>query len=181
MSGKPPKYFSFFTTRNKLSDETHLFGCRKEFLWQKSALPSKTGNTGIYCSLQDRLVPQLLLPVLLLIRHDVDHLLVSYLNKMVIQFFLVQGCSLFSMQNLLPEFILNSYLFKYPSTALDFQLSSNTIPLENSCKSSIPFYHLKEVTERAGLKKTTLQMTTYLETSLKDVWKQNQFNSSLEL
>lgn len=93
MSGRPPKYFSFFTARNKLSDETHLFGCRKEFLWQKSALLSNTGNTGIYCSLHDRLVPQLLLPVLLLIKHD----LVSYLKKMVVQFYLVQGCVLFIM------------------------------------------------------------------------------------
>lgn len=121
MSGKTPKYFSFFTTRNKLSDETHLFGCRKEFLWQKSALPSKTGNTGIHCSLQHRLVPQLLLPVLLLMRRD---LLGSYLNKVIIQFFLVQGCALISVQNEFPEFIFN-----YLSTqALHSFLSCHLLP-----------------------------------------------------
>lgn len=142
MSGRPPKYFSFFTARNKLSDETHLFGCRKEFLWQKSALLSNTGNTGIYCSLHDRLVPQLLLPVLLLIKHD----LVSYLKKMVVQFYLVQGCVLFIMQN---EFCV----FIYSSTAFSFKLSSTTIPWENSCKGSIQFCQVKRVTGRTKTEK----------------------------
>lgn len=135
------KIFQLLYNRNKLSDETHLFGCRKEFLWQKSALPSNTGNTGIYCSLQDRLVPQLLLPVLLLIRHD----LVSYLNKMVAQFFLVQSC-VFIMQN---EF----NVFIYPSTTFSFKLSSTTIPWENSCKGSIQFSQMKRVIGRTKTEK----------------------------
>lgn len=79
---------------------------------------------------------------------------------------------------------LNTYFFKYPSTALDFKLPSNIIPWENSCHGSISLHHLKEITERARTEKNkSFQVTTYLgkQTPLNDVWKLNKFNFSLEL